>query len=87
MNKQDFIEMGFKAIPTFNVGNALNYDLKRRRHLSATSIGTPNEMLFICSTNKENNKEITDVIVLHNFDYDGLLTKEKVEAIIKALES
>lgn len=80
MNNGDLIQLGFKALPHFTIGNNVVFDLGRGRHLSAGNVGTPNEMLFICQSE---GVEITDLICIHNYDYDGYLTIEKVENIIK----
>lgn len=42
-------------------------------------------MLFICGTSQD-PKEITDIITLHNYDYDKWLTIEKVQNIINSLK-
>jgi len=86
MNRQDLINLGFQELPHFTVNNSLLYDLGRRKYLSVGSTGTPNEMLFIYERNEDNPQKINDIIVLHNYDYDGLLTKKKISTLIKALK-
>lgn len=64
-----------------------SFQLGRRRELSVHCLGTGNEMLFIT---EENSDKIIDdfgaikrdCIVLHNFDYDGLLTEEKLSLLM-----
>jgi hypothetical protein len=85
LTNADLIEIGFKEIPHFTVANSVIYQLGRYRHLSAGCVGTPNEMLWICATDEENEKKITDLVCIHNWDYDGALTIEKVQSLIKAL--
>lgn len=85
MTNQDLIDIGFVKNPYYTVANVINYDLGRNRYLSVGSIGTPNEVLFIYSTDRENKDKITDMVCLHNYDYDKKLTIEKVQNIIKAL--
>lgn len=82
MNNNDLIKLGFKEMPHFTVMNSVVYDLGRGKHLSAGCVGTPNEMVFIC----EVEEEITDCICLHNYDYDGYLTEEKIKLLIQALK-
>lgn len=82
MTNQDLIDIGFEKIPHFTVGNTVIYDLGRRRSLSASCVGTPNEMLWVCAIDKEDEKVITDLVCLHNYDYDGYLTIEKVKTLI-----
>jgi hypothetical protein len=59
MSNQDLIDIGFKPVPTFTVGNCVTYDLGRRRQLSASCVGTANEMLFICELHHEIKDQIT----------------------------
>jgi hypothetical protein len=77
--------MGFERIPHFTVSNALIYQLGRNRHLSVGSVGTPNEMLFVCESDFGDYRKITDLVCLHNYDYDGYLTKEKLEDLIASI--
>lgn len=84
-NEEILKSIGFKTIPHYTVMNAVVYDLGRNRSLSAGSIGTPNEVLFICETDYDNPTKVTDLICLHNYDHDGFLTIEKVQAIINAI--
>lgn len=83
MTKEDLLKLGFKELPYKTIGNILNYELSRNRHLSISFVGTPNEMLYLCATDNVNNEnEITDLICLHNYDYDGYITSEKIQKII-----
>lgn len=81
----DLIEIGFEPIPHFTVTNAHIYKLGRHRQLSIGSVGTPNEMLWITVTSDQSEKEVTDAICLHNYDYDGYLTKEKITTLIDVI--
>lgn len=86
ITNQDLINIGFEPIPHYTVTNSVTYHLGRRTYLSAGSVGTPNEMLFIYSLDDDNDKLITDIITLHNYDYDGYLTVPKVLDIIRVLK-
>ena len=85
MTNDDLLELGFTEVPNFNIMNAVTFDLGRRRQLSAGDIGTPNEMVFLCEVDEEDPKKITDLICVHNYDYDGFLTKEKVTGLLELL--
>lgn len=85
MTNDDLIKLGFKPIPHFTIQNSVIYDLGRNRHLSAGDVGTPNEMIFIGEIDSEDDKKITDCICLHNYDYDGYVTEQKVKLLIEAL--
>lgn len=87
MTKEDLIEIGFVAILHFTVTNAHIYHLGRCRHISISNVGTPNEMMWICATSEQNEKDVTELICLHNWDYDGKLTKKKVVTLLNAIIS
>ena len=86
LRNEDFIELGFKPIPTFNIGNGLTFELGRNRCLSASSVGTPNEMIFIYEHSETDFRHITDIITLHNYDYDGYITVDKLKMLINDIE-
>lgn len=85
MTKDEYIKIGFKSLPHFTVANNLIYDLGRNQQLSAGCVGTPNEMIFLCQKNSKNPIETTDLICIHNWDYDGEMTKDKLINLIKIL--
>ena len=82
MTNQDLVNLGFKELPHFTIGNIVNYDLGRERMLSASDVGNPNEMLYIMQTD---GKQIEDAVCIHNYDYDGPLTAEKVTGLISLI--
>lgn len=85
MTNRDALNLGFEELPNFTIMNSLIFKLSRNRQLSFGSIGTPNEMLFICQIDDKNDKKITDLITLHNYDYDGLMSIEKLKNVINVL--
>lgn len=85
LSEDDLLSIGFERIPHFTVNRAMIYKLGRNRHLSVGDAGTPNEMLFICESNKDDYRKITDLVCLHNYDYDGYLSKSKLETLINCL--
>jgi hypothetical protein len=85
ITKDDLIDIGFNEIPHYTVSRSLIYPLGRHRHLSVACVGTPNEMLFISESDDQNEKHITDIICLHNYDYDGYLSIKKVLDIINSI--
>ena len=82
MTNQDLVELGFKEVPHFTVGNIVNYDLGRERMLSASDVGSPCEMLYIIQST---DSHVEDAVVIHNYDYDGYLTVEKVTGLISLI--
>lgn len=87
MTNDDLIKIGFAKIPHFTIGDTVIFDLGRSRHLSASSVGTPNEMVFIGATDDDTDKKkITDLVCVHNYDYDGYLQEEKINGLIKLLK-
>jgi len=74
---------GFQEVPHFTIGNNLTLDVGRNRYLSLSDLDNCNCMLYLCERSKENPKEVTDLINLHNWDYDKQLTVGKLENILK----
>lgn len=85
MTNKNLLDIGFKEISTYTVGGTVYYDLGRRRQLSASCVGTPNETLFICELDENDDTIITDLICIHNWDYDKELTIDKVKTLINLL--
>lgn len=85
MKRQELIDLGFKELPHFTIGNSLIYDLGRNRHLTFSCISDPNETIFICESDPENYKTITDLVCLHNYDYDGYIDMERLKSLIAGL--
>lgn len=83
MTKQDLLRLGFTELPHMTIGDIVTYDLGNNRHLSASDIGTPNEMVCISQSEAADYRVITDAVRLHNYDYDGYLTEERVLDFIK----
>jgi len=74
---------GFQEVPHFTIGNSLTLDLGRNRYLSLSDLDNCNCMLYLCERDEEYENEVTDIINLHNWDYDKELTVEKLENILK----
>lgn len=83
MTKQDLLRLGFTEPPHRTIGDIVSYDLDNDRAVSISDIGTPNEYVAITQSNPDNPYEITDVVRLHNYDYDGYLTEERVLDFMK----
>lgn len=77
--------LGFKELPHDTIMNSMVLDLGRRRTLSVGCLGEPNEMVFISEHDHNDQKKITDSVCLHNWDYDGYLTKGKLQNLLSAL--
>jgi hypothetical protein len=83
--------LGFEAIPHKTIGNTMVKNLGRGRLLSLSNLGNPNEFLFISSRNNWAeepsyiNQLQNDVITLHNYDYDGYITFNKLESLCTLL--
>lgn len=83
--RQELIDLGFKELPHFTIMNSLIYDLGRNRQLSIGSIGTPNEMMFICELDEKDSTKITDLVCIHNYDYDGYMTMNRLKHLLTGL--
>lgn len=85
LTRDEVKAMGFYELPHFTIGASLLYELGRNRHLSISSLGTPNEVVFMDEVDRDDDKEITNLIVIRNYDYDGPLTREILEMLLKVL--
>lgn len=65
------LRLGFRRSPHLTIGNYLTKDIRQNRHISIGCINTPNEMIWLCEKSMTNDNEITDLICLRNYDYDG----------------
>lgn len=80
LSKEDALEIGFKSLHASSF-KSLSYDLGRKKSLSIRGIGTPNEMVWLLQTSKN-----VDIIPIHNWEYNGFLSKDKLEGLIKLLK-
>lgn len=83
MDKETAIALGFKPLPHFTIMDSLIYDIGRGRQLSLGSVGTPNEMMYLCEIDDEDPRKITDLVCVWNYDYDGYLSEEKLVSLIE----
>ena len=85
LSADDCLDLGFVRLPHFTVADNLIYQLGRNRHLSIGCVGTPNETLFICESDPKDYRKINELICLHNYDYDGYLSKSKLQTLISSI--
>jgi len=83
--RKQYLDIGFKELPHFTIGNNLIYDLGRNRHLSIANLGTPNETLYICKSDPNDFRNITEAICLYNYDYDGFFSVDEIKKIITGI--
>lgn len=84
LTEEDCIQLGFEKHVPFSVLNRLIFSLGNDRTLLISNLGTPNEMLWIAEV--VDQIFITDIVCLHNYDYQGFLNKEKLTALINILK-
>lgn len=85
LTREQLEAIGFKERGTSPLFTSMVFDIGRHRCLSIAFAGTPNEMLFIQNLNDAEDK-IKDQVVIHNYDYDGWLTIEKVQSMVQLLK-
>ena len=78
ITEEVLLEMGFVKSdnPAFYT---YSYELGRGRALVVFSPGSANEVMSIM------DRDDFSTVILHNWDYDGPLTKEKIDALIWCL--
>ena len=87
VSRNRLIELGFKPVPESHILDSLIFDIGRRRFLAISQVGTCNEMMFIEEIEfSGEDKIITDLVPIHNYDYDGFLTEKRVKAFIRLLK-
>lgn len=84
LTRDNLIEIGFKEIDKFTILNPLEYCLGDYKYLSISDPGGPNEMVMFYQLDYD-DKNITDVIVLNNQDYNGLCNLDKVKDYVRVL--
>lgn len=85
ITKDKLLELGFKKQPNFTIMDSYIYDLGRNRELSYSCAESPNEIVFINQLNDYQDKSVDDVVVIHNYDYDGWMTEKKLKSLIFGL--
>lgn len=80
MTEEELLSMGFVKSRI-----SLKYHLPRNRFISILSVGTPNEVVFLCSGYAESGG-VDDLVCVHNFDYDGILSRDKIDYLIRYFE-
>ena len=80
----DFYNFGFKPLTHFTIGEQCKLELSRRRYLSAMCIGQGNETVWLGC--KDRGGEITDLICVHNRDYDGFITYGRLKEMVNYFE-
>ncbi len=83
IKRDELKKLGFKEMPHYTVMNTLIYDIGRKRYLSFGDVGTPNEMIWLCQMDDNDDKKMTDLICLHNYDYDGYISISDVKFLMK----
>ena len=81
MDNSILLQKGFVETPHLIV-KIFTLDIGRNRYISVGALATPNEVIFLGQ--KDDNNYITDLVCIHNFDYDGYLTETKLNNIISA---
>lgn len=84
--KDDFELFGFKPLPHFTVGNILTLGLSRGRYLSVMCIGQGNESIWLGNKDEDKDGGITDLICIHNRDYDGFITFGRLKELVGFFE-
>jgi len=82
LKNEDLISIGFTPYDHFTVMNTVCFDVGRCRQVQVGCVGTPNENVFLVHQWGDTCEE-QDVVCIHNCDYDGYLTMEKVMNILK----
>lgn len=88
VDEEFLLEKGFVKLPSINENIFLSYvyDLGRKRELSVSQVGTPNEMVWLLQKNKDDDKDIDDLVCIRNFDYDGYISRQDINSLISLMK-
>lgn len=84
LTEEILLKCGFEKIPHFNIGNASIKHIGRDRHISISSVGTPNEIIALVDQSGEDIAN-SDVIIVKNYDYDGYTNLHQLQNLYFAL--
>ena len=85
MSNEEFLSIGFVEYTHKVLNGNMRYELGRGREITIQNLGNPNEFVWLVQIDSENETQITDLICLHNYDFDGYLTLEKIKMLITAI--
>lgn len=86
MTTDDLVRLGLNPLPHFTIMNSHVKYLGRNKFISVGNVGTPNEMVYLYEVHDYEPRKIMELINIHNYDYDGYLTEEKLVNLLKWLE-
>jgi hypothetical protein len=84
ITRESLKKLGFVEVPHFTIGKVMTFKMGGRRVLSISDVGTPNEMMFIGQLTRHEDR-YDDLVRVHNYDFDGYMTQERMEALLKGL--
>lgn len=79
---EQIVSLGFIAQPQPAIGGLFMLDLGRDRYLMITGPGTSNEMMYLTAITDD---VTTDMVCIHNFDYDGFITQGRINSLVHAI--
>lgn len=74
-----------KRVNGKNILNTIYFEIGRNRVISIGNIGTGNEAIWLCEIDPNIENRITDLVCIHNFDYDGKIMLHKFQNIFHSL--
>jgi hypothetical protein len=82
--KQQLLDIGF-VLKEKSVVDTFTYDLGRDRVLFFSNISTQNEYGYIGQLEDNATPIYDDVVCIHNYDYDGYITIDRVMLLIYSI--
>ncbi len=82
LTEEWLLKFGAEKISHFTVSNSIILKLKRNLQLSFGNVGTPNFMVFI---QEVDGKYISDLMCIHNFDYEKQMYVHQLQNLYFAL--
>lgn len=85
LTEEWLLKFGFEPLPFVNLLNSYTKSIGRNRILSIGSVGTPNEMIWLCEVNSVDKKIIEDLVCIRNYDYDKYTHVHQLQNLYFAL--
>jgi len=84
MNKSNLLKKGFKEVSHPVARTIFSLDVGCNRSITIGFFGTQSESVFL--DQKDEYSIITDLVCLHNWEHNGILTEKKLELILSIFD-
>lgn len=86
--KEELLKLGFIENPMMTIIHCFNYFIESKYNTNTVTIsdlGTPNEVIAFRNGDSRLNNHKDDLVFLHNFDYHGYISLERIKSLMYGL--